>query len=114
MSLYSEVYPLPQAVLEMEPEELAPFVLKHLSKAGQGKLNRHNFLLASDHEMIEWAGSYQQALKVLERFSVAWMWLERELFIAPKPGDTDWTFRIKHVFDKTFAYVARLQVCLMV
>jgi len=92
MSLYSEVYPLPQAVLEMEPEELAPFVLKHLSKAGQGKLNRHNFLLASDHEMIEWAGSYQQALKVLERFSVAWMWLERELFIAPKPGDTDWTF----------------------
>ena len=92
MSLYSEIYPLPQAVLEMEPEELAPFVLKHLSKAEQGKLNRHNFLLGIDNELITGAGSYQQAKAVLERFAVAWMWLERELFIAPKPGENDWNF----------------------
>lgn len=92
MSMYSEIYPLPEAVLEMEPEELAPLVLKHLSKAGQGKLNRHNFLLGSDPELTTWAGSYQKGQAVLERFSVAWMWLEKELFIAPQPGNNDWMF----------------------
>lgn len=90
--MYSEIYPLPEAVLEMEPEDLAPFVLKHLSKAGRGNLNRHNFLLGTDQELINWAGSHQQGQKILERFSLAWMWLERELFIAPQPGNDGWMF----------------------
>jgi|CXWL01.1.fsa_nt_gi uncharacterized protein (TIGR02391 family) len=92
MSLYSEIYPPAETVLEMEPEELAPFVLRHLSRAGSGKLNRHNFLLGTDTELVAWAGSYPQAQAVLERFAIAWMWLERELFIAPQPGNNDWTF----------------------
>ncbi|OHA18577.1 MAG: TIGR02391 family protein [Candidatus Taylorbacteria bacterium RIFCSPHIGHO2_01_FULL_46_22b] len=102
MSLYSEIYPLPEAVLEMEPEELAPLVLKHLGRAEQGKLNRHNFLLGTDREFVDWAGSYKQGQSVLERFSVAWMWLEKELFIAPQPGNNDWMFithRGKKVLD---------------
>ncbi|MCC8977602.1 TIGR02391 family protein [Bradyrhizobium acaciae] len=90
--MYSQIYPLPEAVLEMEPEDLAPFVLKHLSKAGQSKLNRHNFLINTDRELIDWAGSYQQAEKVLQRLSPAWMWLEREMLIAPQPGNNDWMF----------------------
>lgn len=102
MSLYSEIYPIPEIVLGTEPEDLAPFVLNHLSRAGQGKLNRHNFLLGTDPELISWAGSYQKAQVILERFSVAWMWLGKELFIAPRPGSDDWVF-ITHRGQKVLA-----------
>ena len=91
MSLYEENYPPVETVLELEPEELAPIVLRHLARAEKSKLNRYNFTLGTDPDFIKWAGRNQEQVK--ERLMVAWMWLEKELFIAPEPGtQDDWAF----------------------
>ena len=37
-----DMFPLPEQILEMEPEELAAFVLRYL-KSGVGEMNRYNF-----------------------------------------------------------------------
>lgn len=75
--------PSESLALEMEPEELAPFVLRMLANPGQlnsGILNRYNF-----------TGQLQRPLA--DRYMEAWMWLERQGYIAPKPGDTgQWIF----------------------
>ncbi len=77
----------------MEPEELAPLVLKQLSESGQQKLNMHNFSLGNDSDFVAWAGpDPRQRQEISQRLIVAWRWLERELFIAPQPGNIDWAF----------------------
>lgn len=93
MSLYEKIYPPVETVLDMEPEELAPLVLRQLSESGQQKLNMHNFSLGNDSDFIAWAGSdHRRRQEVSQRLIVAWRWLERELFIAPQPGNIDWAF----------------------
>jgi uncharacterized protein (TIGR02391 family) len=94
MSIYDEFYPPVETVLEMEPEELAPLVLRHLDYTSSGRLNRYNFSLGNDPEFVRWAGPHRQA--VMERLMVAWMWLEKELFLAPQPGSQDATVFITH------------------
>lgn len=87
--MFKEIFPPIETVLEMEPEELAPFVLKHIQKSPN--INRYNYALAST-EMIEYAG--REHLKELqERLMEAFIWLEREMFVAPKPGEQgEWRF----------------------
>lgn len=93
MSSYSEIYPAPDTVLEMEPEELAPLILKQLSVSGQGRLNMHNFSLGTNPEFVQWAGEdHRKRAEVSKRLIIGWRWLERELFIAPQPGNVDWAF----------------------
>lgn len=93
MSLYKKIYPPVETVLDMEPEELAPLVLRQLNESGQQKLNMHNFSLGNDSDFIAWAGSdHRRRQEVSQRLIVAWRWLERELFIAPQPGNVSWAF----------------------
>jgi uncharacterized protein (TIGR02391 family) len=76
-------FPQEKELLEMEPDELAPFVLRFLKEEGNhaGMLNRHNFGIAVPNGPV--------GLRLME----AWMWLEREGFLAPKPGDPgQWVF----------------------
>jgi uncharacterized protein (TIGR02391 family) len=76
-------FPAREQILEMEPEELGPFILRFLKKEGaSGQLSRYNFSLNVLSQ------------SVAERFMEAWAWLEREGFLAPKPGDTtgSWFF----------------------
>ena len=66
----------PEALLSLEPEELAAFVLKDLTateNAGN-TLNRHNYCLRFQRQDVQKA--------IME----AWVWLEREGCLAPKPG----------------------------
>ncbi len=91
MSFWKEGPPA-EEILEMEPEELAPFILRYLQKQPKDNINRYNFSLISDHEIYEklghaGAGKYQECLME------AWMYLEREGFVAPKPGSQgEWAF----------------------
>ena len=84
---FEAIFPPIETVLEMEPEELAPFVLKYL--AGQPNINRYNFTLGNSPEFVKYAGPHREALR--HRLMEAWMWLEKELFVMPQPGQqNDW------------------------
>ncbi len=90
-SIYS-LLPDPEAILALEPEELAVFVLKYLKSLGpdqRGGLNRYNFGL--QHTVQDYPRDYQD--KIGRALMEAWMWLEHEVFIAQEPGsDSGWIF----------------------
>jgi len=91
--MLNEVLPQPEQALELPPEELAVFILKFLALQHQdqsGQLNRYNFMLSSN--VIPYSGR-ELSDKMARVFMEAWIWLEREGFLAPKPGDTgNWVF----------------------
>ena len=79
-------------LLSLEPEELAGVLLQYLNSlpdSERGQLNRYNFSLPHTFE------GYPQAdlAAVSHAFMEAWVWLEREGLIAPKPGEQgEWVF----------------------
>ena len=91
MSLHSLV-PDPDAILALEPEELAGVLLQHLNglpHEEQGQLNRYNFGL--DHTVREYPPDYRERLS--RALMEAWAWLEREGLLAAKPGSQgEWVF----------------------
>jgi hypothetical protein len=91
MSFWKEAPP-PEELVKMEPEALAPCVLKYLQSQPKRIINRYNFTLVSDRELIERLGPFG-----LERYAEclmeAWTYLERQGFIAPQPGQQgEWAF----------------------
>lgn len=91
MSVYKEL-PSPREVLEMEPEELAPFILRYLQKQPKGTINRYNFSLSQGHEFNEKFNHTIQE-KYAKCLMESWMYLERQGFIAPQPGQMgEWAF----------------------
>lgn len=90
MSFWKEAPP-PEEVLEMDPEELAPLILRYLQNKPKDSINRYNFSLP-DRDLIERLGN-SDAEKYLQCLMESWMYLEREEFIAPRPGQQgDWSF----------------------
>lgn len=87
-----EIIPDPEALLELEPEEVAGIVIEHLNSLepmNTGNLNRYNFSLPHTYEQFP----QQYHKRIAECLMEGWMWLEREGMLAPKPGDTgDWYF----------------------
>jgi len=81
-----------ETLLALEPEELAGVVLEFLNSVNEreeGGLNRHNFGLS--HTVQEYPRGYQDAIS--KALMEAWVWLEREGLIAPKPGTSgEWVF----------------------
>ena len=67
-----------ETLLSLNPEELAAFVLKDLiaSENAGNTLNRHNYCLRFQ----------RQSDDVQKAIVEAWMWLEREGCLAPKPS----------------------------
>jgi uncharacterized protein (TIGR02391 family) len=95
---FSEVFPPLETALELQPEELAPFLLRHLASMGQNNINRHNYTLESNPDLAAYAGGHRG--EFCERLIEAWMWLERELFLAPRPGTQgDWMFITRRGMD---------------
>ncbi len=67
-----------ETLLSLEPEELAAFVLKDLTASENtgNTLNRHNYCLRFQSESDD----------VQKAIVEAWVWLEREGCLAPKPS----------------------------
>lgn len=91
-SIWSFV-PDQKTLLELEPEQLAGYLLEYLnalSKDEQGNLNRYNFFHSVSRQ------DYPRAVpeEVLNALMEAWIWLEREGLLAPKPAfrEGDWVF----------------------
>lgn len=86
--MFKEIFPPIETALDMEPEELAPFVLRHLKKIGN--INRYNYSLLNE-EKKQYAGEHLE--KFQKQLMEAFIWLEREMFVAPTPGTTgEWRF----------------------
>lgn len=102
VSVYN-LLPDAEVLLSLEAEELAGVVLEHLNSLspGSGNLNRYNFSLEHSHSGYP----VSKIVEVTRALMEAWMWLEREGFLAPKPGDNNnWFFvtrRGKRVSTRT-------------
>lgn len=92
MSTIYELMPDHKVLLSLKPEELAGIVLEYLNSLApmdRGQLNRYNFSLP--HTVAEYPNEVQN--EVIHALMEAWMWLEREGLLAPKPGTQgEWVF----------------------
>ncbi len=87
--MFKTIFPPIELALEMEPEELAPFVLKHLKEIG--KINRYNYTLNIGTDIKSYAGDNLELSQ--KHLMEAFIWLERELLLAPMPNQTgEWRF----------------------
>ena len=90
-----KVLPPVEVLIEMEPEEIGPFLLEYLHEQnespGSGQMNRYNL---THNDNIERYFGREYRYVVAKVITEAWMWLEREGLIAPKPDDTSgsWYF----------------------
>jgi uncharacterized protein (TIGR02391 family) len=91
MSIHS-LLPDADAVLSLEPEELAGYLIEYLHDfvaSNQGKLSRYNFGLR--HTFVGYPNEKLEA--VSRAWMEAWIWLEREGLLAPEPGETgEWRY----------------------
>src|SRR3989304_9642273 len=82
--------PTPEALLALEPEELAGVLLQHLNSLEpreRNNLNRHNF--GMEHTVRDYPSGVSTQL--LAALLEAWVWLEREGLLVPKPGSDGWS-----------------------
>src|SRR5688500_11665786 len=85
-----DLLPDGDALLALEPEELAGVLLEYLNAlpgSERDSLNRHNYSLP--HTVREYPESLREAIS--RALMEAWVWLEREGLIVPKPGSSDWS-----------------------
>jgi len=88
---FHHLLPDVEALLALEPEELAGLVLQYLAKpeTSNSELLAYNFTLGSNVEIYP-EGRRDEAKRALME---AWVWLEREGLLAPRPGDNNgWVF----------------------
>jgi len=86
-SVYSIVSD-PEALLALQPEELASVILECLNSfqdTHSGQLNRYNFTLPGSGQPAKFPEQYRR--RIAEALTEGWVWLEREGLIAPRPGE---------------------------
>ena len=79
-----DLLPDPETLLALKPEELAGFVLEFLNSQGENSsaLNRYNFAMPSTYD--RYPREYHE--RVGRALMEAWVWLEREGLLAPRPN----------------------------
>jgi uncharacterized protein (TIGR02391 family) len=81
--------PTTESVLQLEPEELAAFLLEYFATGTvdepNDQLNRNNFSIELDR-------LYGSDPRVSRAFMEAWTWLEREGMFVEKPKSHGWYF----------------------
>jgi len=89
-----QIVPDAEVLLALEPEAVGAVILEHLNSltdAEREGLNRYNFTLPGAGTFAGYPTAHVQQIRrvIME----GWMWLEREGFIAPKPGQLgEWVF----------------------
>src|SRR5438045_1300006 len=87
-----EMFPDPDDLLALEPEEIAPALLRFLGAENQGAspnnpVKRGNMFATSDSPVSAYPIQYRN--RVYEALAAAWVWLEREGMLLPAPGQQD-------------------------
>ena len=86
VSIHSMV-PNAEDLLALEPEELAGVLLERLASLAENasSLQLYNFLLPGQSPAVDYPQEYRD--RINRAFTEAWVWLEREGLIAPRPGN---------------------------
>jgi len=94
-----EIFPPLETALELEPEELAPFVLKYLNALAEANtpIQKKDLVALNGPKLQEYAGERQEELG--KALAEAWAWLVGATFIGEKTG----------VFDARSAELAALR-----
>jgi uncharacterized protein (TIGR02391 family) len=89
----SEVYPNPEELLRLEPEELGGVLLRYLASSCRSEIKRGNFLNPNNPTLTQ---DYppQFTVKIRRALATAWNWLERESLIVPDPDSQDRDYEI--------------------
>ncbi len=91
MNRIHDLIPDPDVLLSLEPEELAGYVLETLQSQSQySGINRDNYTIPTN---LGYPENRQE--EVARALMEAWVWLEREGMIAPRPGSSGgqgWVF----------------------
>jgi hypothetical protein len=86
----SSVIPNAEDLLALEPEELAGTLLKYISGLNIHSAHRNN---AFNGETIVRGYPQEKHEEIKRALTEAWIWLESEGLIAPRPGsDRDWIY----------------------
>ena len=90
-----DAFPPPDELLQLEPEEVASFLLDYLCEIQernprQPQINRYNFTLDTNIYQYTRERKDEIAKIIME----AWCWLEKEGMLAPRPGEamSDWRY----------------------
>ncbi len=93
MSIFKDVFPPVETALALEPEELALPLLECLCRyedrpSERGMLNLHNFYVPADYCDADSRKEMEKAI------AEAWVWLQSEGLVAPRPGGASggWIF----------------------
>jgi len=90
----SELLPDAEVLLDLEPEQLAGYLLEHLNSLPEperARLNRYNFFLPGAGAARGYPAGRQG--EILRALMEAWVWLEAEGLLAPQPGTHgEWQF----------------------
>lgn len=93
--LMEKFFPPVETALELQPEELAILLLKcliQLPESSSSDLNLHNFVISPD--LRNYSGDRYK--DIAAAITEAWIWLERELMLAPTPGkERNWLYVTK-------------------
>ena len=92
MAWLREFLPDPQIFLEMEPEEIAPNLLKYLDQNQHEEtgFNLHNLIISdSIYREFEQFGRENRD-DIAEHIALAWNYLHVEDLIVPRSGDLNW------------------------
>ncbi len=90
MPSLTDILPPPNQLVQLEPEEIGMFVLRYLclserERTSSGSMNRYNFTLPES--LGHYVSDSVLRAEVARVLTEGWVWLERELMIAPKPGE---------------------------
>lgn len=87
-----DLVPDADAVLALKPEELAGVVLEYLN--GLPGEDQKRILVTQNFGQRSTAAGYPEDKKdeILRALMEAWVWLKREGFLAPRPGEGEWQF----------------------
>ena len=86
MSLYSLV-PDAKALLDLEPEELAGVLMEHLNSLSSSEQRQRLSRLIFGHAQTVQDYPQDQQKALSQALMEAWVWLEREGLLVPRPGD---------------------------
>ncbi len=78
----ADIFPPPDDLLGLEPEDIAPLLLEFLNQGPGRQVNRYNFMMRSS-ELGQYAGTRYH--EIARAVTEAWMVLEREGLLAPEP-----------------------------